>query len=90
MACSVLLYAMLLQVNLTTDSYVMVLTGMLPPAAAFEGLPGLRQIDIRMNALKGGLPEDWSQLAGQLEVIRLDQNYLSGKGSLTSHTTLNH
>uniref|UniRef100_A0A383VP39 Leucine-rich repeat-containing N-terminal plant-type domain-containing protein n=1 Tax=Tetradesmus obliquus TaxID=3088 RepID=A0A383VP39_TETOB len=65
-------------VNLTTDSYVMVLTGTLPPAAAFKGLPGLRVIDIRMNAIKGGLPADWGTLAGQLEVIKLSQNFLNG------------
>ncbi|WIA23594.1 hypothetical protein OEZ85_000305 [Tetradesmus obliquus] len=65
-------------VNLTTDSYVMVLTGTLPPAAAFKGLPGLRVIDIRMNAIKGGLPADWGTLGGQLEVIKLSQNFLNG------------
>jgi hypothetical protein len=68
------------QVNLTTDSYVMVLTGVLPSAAAFKGLPGLRVIDIRMNALRGPLPDDWSTLGGQLEVVRLSQNFLNGEG----------
>lgn len=58
----------------------MVLTGTLPPAAAFKGLPGLRVIDIRMNAIKGGLPADWGTLAGQLEVIKLSQNFLNGEG----------
>jgi hypothetical protein len=57
----------------------MVLTGHLPPAAAFKGLPGLRVIDIRMNALRGPLPDDWSTLGGQLEVVRLSQNFLNGK-----------
>jgi hypothetical protein len=48
--------------------------------AAFKGLPGLRVTDIRMNALKGPLPDDWSTLGGQLEVIRLSQNFLNGEG----------
>jgi hypothetical protein len=60
----------------------MVLTGVLPSAAAFKGLPGLRVIDIRMNALKGPLPDDWSTLGGQLEVIRLSQNFLNGESRL--------
>jgi hypothetical protein len=33
-----------------------------------------------MNALKGPLPDDWSTLGGQLEVIRLSQNFLNGEG----------
>jgi hypothetical protein len=41
------------KVNLTTDSYVMVLSGKLPPAKALAGLPGLKVLDIRLNSITG-------------------------------------
>eukprot|EP00775_Hariotina_reticulata_P009398 gene9398-9562_t len=65
------------QVNLTTGSYVMVLSGKLPPAKALEGLPGLKVIDIRLNSITGPIPTDWATLTN-LEVLRLDQDFLQG------------
>jgi hypothetical protein len=39
-----------------------------------------------MNALKGPLPDDWSALGGQLEVLRLSQNFLNGEAREPFHS----
>jgi len=43
-------------INMTTDTYEVVFSGQLPPASVLKGLPGLREIDIRLHMLKGELP----------------------------------
>eukprot|EP00775_Hariotina_reticulata_P003198 gene3198-biopygen4856 len=54
------------------------LQGQLPPASAFQGLPGLRLLDISdQRGLVGTLPQGWYILK-QLEVLRLAKNSLSG------------
>lgn len=45
-------------INMTTDIYEVVFNGTLPPASALKGLPGLREIDIRLHMLHGGLPSE--------------------------------
>jgi hypothetical protein len=42
--------------NMTTDAYEAVLSGVLPSGAVLRGLPGLREIDIRLHTIGGTLP----------------------------------
>jgi hypothetical protein len=41
---------------MTTDTYEVVFNGTLPSAAVLKGLPGLREIDIRLHMITGELP----------------------------------
>ncbi|WIA23592.1 hypothetical protein OEZ85_000303 [Tetradesmus obliquus] len=64
-------------VNLTTDDYEVMLSGVLPPGSVLRGLTGLQKIDIRYHYLSGPLWDDWWSLP-RLQVIRLDNNALTG------------
>lgn len=50
-------------INMTTDAYEVVFTGHLPPASVLKGLPGLREIDIRLHMIGGELPSEHWMLA---------------------------
>jgi hypothetical protein len=71
--------------NMTTDAYEAVLSGVLPSGAVLKGplpaswaaLPSLRRLTLWDNRLDGGIPASWSDMQA-LEVLDLSYNKLSG------------
>jgi hypothetical protein len=65
-------------IELRPNKGVKGLKGVLPPAAAFEGLENLAQFILAGHqGVSGTIPEDWSQLQ-QLRDVRLSGNSLAG------------
>jgi hypothetical protein len=66
------------EISLFSRDIVHGLQGQLPPASAFQGLPGLTKVEMRHQpALAGTLPPDWSRLQ-KLQHVWLEENSLTG------------